>query len=675
MAGQTNARSGPGMIIGLIFLFFFAVPAGLHATGTGIPLNEDFPIFPSIKPNLEFWKQVFGKYDSTRGLIHDTRHLDRVYEVITLEPENTITGELKNKKKKKAVLKQYKKALLRLAKGGSPKTAPEKRALEVLGPKAGPRDYKRAASNLRCQTGIKDKFRQGLIRSGAYIKEFRDIFSSHGLPPDLVFLACVESSFDVRAYSKFGAAGIWQFTRDTGRLFMEIDYVVDQRRDPFVATDAAARLLKKNYARLREWPSAITAYNHGLAGMLRAKKKKGSYEAIFNSYTSRSFRFASRNFYSEFLAARQVAKAYKTHFGDLSFDKPVRTTRFTTKGYVPVTALSDALGLHINELKSMNPALRPPVFKGQKYIPKGFQLKFPGRISPATIGQALSGLYRDRQKPSRFHRVRKGDTAGAIARTHGVGLRDLVLANGLGKKALIYIGQNLRIPVREEIIMAKKHPSLPASAPGKKGPSRSPGNGIKKSRSVHKTKSPNKATQPLENGTPTGLIPAKEPLPRSGAVYSAIPLDDLKVTKTSKRDNASFGIIKVAAEETLGHYADWLKISTSRLRSVNRMTKEKRLSIGQTIKIPLPSSGSAAFEEQRNEFHREIEEDFFESFMVSEEQTYEVKNGDSLWLLCSSKLEVPFWLLKKYNPVTDFHSLTPGQKIRYPVITKKVRGL
>ena len=157
----------------------------------------------------------------------------------------------------------------------------------------------------------------GLARSGAVIDKFKQTFLSHGLPVDLVYLPCVESSFNFKAYSKFGAAGIWQFTHSTGRRYMEINYVVDERRDPFISADAAARLLKKNYAELKEWPLAITAYNHGLAGMRRAKNAKGSYEEIVKSYKSRSFKFASRNFYSEFLAARIVAKNPEKYFGKI----------------------------------------------------------------------------------------------------------------------------------------------------------------------------------------------------------------------------------------------------------------------------------------------------------------------------------------------------------------------
>ena len=131
----------------------------------------------------------------------------------------------------------------------------------------------------------------------------------YNLPEELSVLPHVESSFQLRAYSSAGAAGIWQFTRGTGRLFMRVGYDVDERRDPILATYGAAKLLKKNYEVVGSWPLAITAYNHGLRGMQRAKKRHGTnIVKIIENYRSRTFGFASRNFYPEFLAALHVVK-------------------------------------------------------------------------------------------------------------------------------------------------------------------------------------------------------------------------------------------------------------------------------------------------------------------------------------------------------------------------------
>lgn len=738
MSGSVLKRFGQAALGAMILWFVVVQPlAAAPSKSDPVPV-EDFPIFPAIKANMEFWKSIFATYDRSQGVIHDSLYLGRVFEVIPLDPSQSARAARKNKKAKKAAAQKYKTVLLTLATGKAPATPLEKKAAAVMGPGAVPKDYKNAAHRLRCQTGLKSHFKAGLIRSGAVIDEFRRIFRSHGLPEDLIYLPCVESSFDFKAYSKFGAAGIWQFTRGTGRLFMDIGYVVDERRDPYISTDAAARLLKKNHSELNDWPMAITAYNHGLAGMRRAKKSKGTYEKIFLGYRSRSFKFASRNFYSEFLAAREVAKNYKTHFGEIALAKPARHTRFVAKGFLPAQPFVRGLKLDIQHFQELNPSLRSPVFKGQKYIPKGYEIRLPSHITREAAANSAAGLYHARQKPSRFHAVQKGDTAGSIARTHNVALKDLILANGLNKRAVIYIGQNLRIPAPDEPVEVA---TLPAAAPPAAAPvatassaaetlaSRAPEPASKKSppkRIVQKVSKPKTVKQPVSSEVaesasvqppatkPDQVPPEAEktapvpmpappmpapPMPEAAkpaagtAVASAdtaepgqlaaqappadnginplIDTSELKIRKTVQTKKGLVGVLRVEAEETLGHYADWLKIPTSRIRSLNRLPYGKAISINQEIKIPLPPDGAEPFEEKRFDFHREIEEDFFESYTVSGVDTYEVKNGDTLWTLCLNELEIPFWLLKKYNPRLDFNSLRPLQKLKYPVVNKQ----
>ena len=133
----------------------------------------------------------------------------------------------------------------------------------------------------------------------------------------------VESSFNPRAYSKVGAAGLWQFMRSTGRRYMRIDGAVDDRLDPFRSTEAAAQLLAYNYRVLGTWPLALTAYNHGTAGMRRAKETLGTDDIvrIVRNYTSRTFGFASRNFYVSFLAALEIDRNPEKYFGSLQKDE------------------------------------------------------------------------------------------------------------------------------------------------------------------------------------------------------------------------------------------------------------------------------------------------------------------------------------------------------------------
>jgi membrane-bound lytic murein transglycosylase D len=419
----------------------------------GRPETDPFPVYDCIQPNVSFWKKVFTQYSSRQGVIHDKDRLEIIYGVVDLEDRQVPGSARINEKRVEAARNRYGTILKQLAEGQAAATDDERRVAELFGPTAGPSDFRAASRNLRCQIGLKDRFREGLIRSGAYLPQIRGVFRQYGLPEDLAYLPHVESSYDPAAYSKFGAAGIWQFTGSTGRLFMTVGYVVDERREPIVSTHAAARLLQKCFEELGSWPLAITAYNHGLQGMHRAVAMKGGYEAIYKEYESRIFQFASRNFYSEFLAAREVARNYRRYFGDLHFDSPPKHREIVLAGYAAVDDLARRFNVKVADLRELNPALREPVFRGQKYVPKGYRLRLPlkdGQTEALKGGDALEGIYQSEQKPSRFYTVRKGDTAKAIARAHGIKLEDLISANRLDSRATVYLNQNLRLPLSGE---------------------------------------------------------------------------------------------------------------------------------------------------------------------------------------------------------------------------------
>jgi membrane-bound lytic murein transglycosylase D len=456
---------------------FLALAISVAPARAGLEVDP-FPMYPVIQPNVSFWEDIYSRYSSNQGVLHDNRQLNIVYEVIDLKHPYRPGSSRINRQRIRAAKKKYRDILRKLARGEAPADPDEKRVADLFGPAADPATYVGAARNIRCQVGQRDFFRAGLIRSGAYLGHIRRIFRRNGLPEDLAYLPHVESSFNPEAYSKFGAAGMWQFTRSTGKRFMTVGYSVDERRDPIIASRAAARLLKRNYERLRDWPLAITAYNHGLNGMLRAQKAEGSYTAIFSNYRSRIFKFASRNFYSEFLAARHVAKNYRTYFGELQMDPPLSRTQVVLAGYASFPRLARALDMAPETLRALNPALRKPVVSGRKYVPRGYRLNLPAepyRDWEALLAGAAEELFRSEQKHSRFYTVRRGDTAGKIARIHGIRLDDLIAANGLNASATIYVDQTLTIPGSVESTLRRRGPlartsadTLPESGPVEK---------------------------------------------------------------------------------------------------------------------------------------------------------------------------------------------------------------
>ena len=146
---------------------------------------------------------------------------------------------------------------------------------------------------------------------------------------------------------------------------------------------------------------------------------------------------------------------------------------------------------------------------------------------------------------------------------------------------------------------------------------------------------------------------------------------NLFVQKVTNLNGKPVGTIRVIAEETLGHYADWLGVATQEIRKLNGRRYGSPLRLSEWVKIPLDRTSRVAFEEKRFEYHKEIEEDFFEAYEIENFEKYTVKKGDSIWSLSYDVFEVPLWLIVKYNPDVDFNTLKPLQQLVVPVIAQK----
>ena len=444
--------------------------------------EETFPEPAALSPAVSFWVRVYTEATTDGGFLHDARLLDVVYEKIRFEGEKNTRVRERIVERRKA---DWRDVLERLAQGGEARGPGEEQAVRLLTLALGHaptfRDYKDAKWNLRFQLGQRDKFRDGLIRSGAFEAEMRAVFRDEGLPEDLALLPHVESSFNVRAYSKDGAAGIWQFMRGTGRRFMHVDYVVDERLDPITATRAAARLLHENYAFLGTWPLALTAYNHGAGGMARAVRSLGTdhIDEIVRRYDSPSFGFASRNFYAQFLAARKVMKSYESYFGPVHRDTPPAVEVVHLPFYADVADISRKLGVSKEDIAELNPALRQPVFRSNKRIPRGYALRVPATAVAGNGSEWVASLPPDvrhtEQHESKYYTVRRGDTLSEIASRNRTTLPKLLASNDLRGRH-IFPGQVLQIPERGgaakrpeplEVAQATSatQPATPAPAP------------------------------------------------------------------------------------------------------------------------------------------------------------------------------------------------------------------
>jgi membrane-bound lytic murein transglycosylase D len=290
------------------------------------------------------------------------------------------------------------------------------------------------------------------VRSGAWETHIAETLANLGLPAELAVLPHVESSFNPAAYSKVGAAGLWQFMRSTGRRYMRIDNAVDDRLDPFRATEAAAQLLSYNYRLLGTWPLALTAYNHGAEGVRRAKESLGTDDivTIVRTYKSKTFGFASRNFYVSFLAALEIDHNPEKYFGNVERLSETRFQEVTVPAFVPIKSLERTLKIDQTKLRELNPALLRAVWDGQRHVPKAYQLRLPVDVDKWTselLAQRLAPgeLYAGQPQPRRY-KIQKGDTIASIADENGITAETLARLNRLRTSAKLKPGRILNMP-------------------------------------------------------------------------------------------------------------------------------------------------------------------------------------------------------------------------------------
>lgn len=322
------SRLSAALLIFFISLSFMFLCSGWAHASAGV---EPFPMLPGLEEYVEFWKPVFTRYTSLEWIFHDPLEANRIYRVVRVEENSrTITRQIVQEQRKE-ILKEH--------------------------------GLKGDEKRVHVQRGIRERFAAGVKRSERFLDKMQDIFREEGLPIELAYLPLIESSFVTHARSRAGAVGIWQFMRSTGRRYLRIDSIVDERRDPLESTRAAARLLKENYEIFGNWPLAITAYNHGREGMLRASKEIGSKDLmeIIRRYKGPVFGFASKNFYAEFLAALAVVSRKEEFFPDMEYDSPLPLEELKLERAIPVTAFLKRTDVSRSEFLEWNPALSKKV--------------------------------------------------------------------------------------------------------------------------------------------------------------------------------------------------------------------------------------------------------------------------------------------------------------------------
>ena len=356
-----------------------------------------FPVPAEIEPNVNFWRNVYGVWGRDKVAFHDDEHMGVIYEVAELPGVISKGGYTAEQQGFVRARQEYYKDLVRDLERRQSSHAPLSPQQQVLLTKfeqdGGARGVYGAAERVRAQRGLRDRFRRGVEISGRYDKAFREVMRAHGLPEDLAYLPHVESSFQTNAVSSAGATGVWQFMPATGRIFMHVNGAVDDRMDPILSAQGAAGYLSQAYNRLGSWPLAITSYNHGQGGMANAKAQYGQdFGRIVKNYQGKAFKFASRNYYAEFIAAREVAGHPQRYFPEgIQYESPWPHERLVLASSMPADQVASHYGLSTGSLASLNQHWRSAALSGRTDLPAG-----------STVWLPAGSLQRVGSQPSRY---------------------------------------------------------------------------------------------------------------------------------------------------------------------------------------------------------------------------------------------------------------------------------
>lgn len=415
-----------------------------------------------LRPRVGFWLKIFSRYGKHNAVIHHRMHPHVIFDVLDLYDEAERMSEVKveaiRKKRISERTAEIKKALEHLRTGKAPRNALERRVAGAMSSiPGGSSKYWEVLKNgwIRTQRGIRERYEEAVQRSGKYMHILRHVFvNEYRLPIELTCMPFVESSFDYKAYSSVGAAGIWQFMPRTGKVYdLAVNRVYDERRDVVAATRAAARYLLDAYKQLGSWPLAVTSYNHGVYGVQRKIKKLGTRDLteIVEMVDGQPFGFASQNFFPELLAAIEIYENLDSYFPGVKLNRPVHIARKKLPYAASLRSLSDRLQVPSEELEAVNYALSSRVYKSGYHVPSGYWLNVPLRhrdnLAKLSRGSAPKTVSASSVHGGAVYRVRSGDTLSRISRKYGTSVSELKALNGLRSDRL-YVGQTLQVSPR-----------------------------------------------------------------------------------------------------------------------------------------------------------------------------------------------------------------------------------
>lgn len=433
-----------------------------------------------------------------------------------------------------------------------------------------------------------------------YLGYARKVFRSRGMPEELAYLALVESGYRPDAESRAGALGAWQFMPYTGMKYgLTQDWWLDERLDPYRATEAAADYLQKLYGDFRDWPTAIAAYNAGEGKMGRAKEGTGArdfYEVVERNHKldeKARLRPETIQYVPRFLAMSKIMRNLpQLGFAPVDLDRPAPVRRLTARPGTDLMALSRACGLSWETFRENNLHHRRQISSTERntfvYVPAGNEAQ-----AQAFLRSPQASAFAN-WRPTRVQTT--ADSLLKISKRSGVPLERIKIANP--EKSRIYAGDVLLLP--RGISMT---PAAVAAVDGKPARKESP------------------AARDRQERAPVA----------SGAVYVLRPNDTL------------YGVARKFG------------VPVSELQACNKIDDPSQLQVGQRLAIPGKGGGVSRPEPDRRQTAQRGKR-------AAAPRTYTVQSGDSLWGI-ARKHDVSVDDLRRWNNGIEAQSLRVGARL------------
>jgi membrane-bound lytic murein transglycosylase D len=311
-----------------------------------------------------------------------------------------------------------------------------------------------------------------LSLSEFYFPIFEQSLAKYNVPEELKYLTIVESAMNPQATSRVGAAGLWQFMYTTGKNYgLEVNSIIDERRDTYKSSDAAAHYIHDLHRIFGDWQLAIAAYNCGPGNINKAIARSGGKHDFWQIYSF--LPRETRGYIPAFIAATYIMNFYPEHgLHPKRFSLPMHTDTIMVERNMMFHYVTKYTGVPVEELRNLNPQYRADYIPGEG---GSYPLCFPTDkmndlitwadsiftasedsvsrrvVTPSTVSESTSANTRSTvsssrkaAKPASYHKVRRGETLTSIAAKHGTTVKKLKKLNGLKSDKIRY-GQRIKV--------------------------------------------------------------------------------------------------------------------------------------------------------------------------------------------------------------------------------------